>query len=63
MNRTLVATAAAIAAFTTLEALLPAVHHGPGGLAAFGAAGCLALVLVARGLAAAGLTRPESADE
>jgi hypothetical protein len=62
MTTALVATAVAIAAFTGLEALLPDVHHVPGSLAAYGFAGCAAIVLVAKALGA-GLKRPESAGD
>jgi hypothetical protein len=62
MTRALVATAVAVAAFSALEALLP-VHHAPGSLAAFGVLGCLAIVVVAKALGAAGLERPDSSDE
>jgi hypothetical protein len=62
MKAVLVATAVAIAVFTALEALLPGVHHVPGSLAAYGMAGCVAIVLVAKALGA-GLKRPESAGE
>ncbi|RPH76819.1 MAG: hypothetical protein EHM88_18935 [Candidatus Rokuibacteriota bacterium] len=55
--------AAVIASLTALEALLPGVQHVAGSLAAFGLAGCVAIVLVAELLDWAGLTRPESPDE
>jgi hypothetical protein len=63
MNLGLVATVAAIAAFTALEALLSGVHHWPGSVAVFGVLGCVAIVAVAKALGAAGLKRPESVDE
>jgi len=63
VNHALLAAAVAIATFTALEALLPGVHHAPGSLAAYGVAGCVAIVLVAELLDWVGLTRPESPDE
>jgi hypothetical protein len=63
VSRTLVWPGAALVTFTVLEAVLPGVHHVPGAFAAFGVGGCLALVLVANALGAAGLSRPEPPDE
>lgn len=63
MTRVLVAAAVAIVALAGLEALLPDVHQAPGVLAAFGAAGCVAIALAAKALGAVGLTRPEPPDE
>jgi len=63
MSRALVATAVAASAFSVLEALLPGVHHAPGSMAVFGVVGCVAIVVVAKALGAAGLKRAESPDE
>jgi hypothetical protein len=63
VSRALAAAAGVIAALAALEALLPGVHHVPGLLAAFGLAGCAAIVLAAELLDWLGLTRPEPPDE
>jgi hypothetical protein len=63
VTRVLAAAAVAIVALAALEALLPDVHQAPGVLAAFGVAGCVAIVLAAKTLGALGLTRPEPPDE